>query len=320
MAGTSPVGTWVDPDNTTQAGAAYKGNLDADHMVAKRVAARFAPHAKTSPDMTIQLDPGFIFIGVTLTEVALQTTSAFVAPVSNPRIDRIVCDNTTGVYSRVAGAEAGSPVAPAIPAGKFPVARVLLTVGMTTITDSSITDERALPASTGSGTSSPVVIASGTQAAAAEGIIDLTGQWATYSVIEIYLTEILISAGDDLQAVFRTGAGDYTTGAYAWAYTFASWSASTGLGGSGAATDTKATLIPSVNGSYMSLKLRLTQDPSGHHQLLWEGQFKQNAANRFCAISGAADAATGATNTGISIKPSAGTVAFKWVAVGIPKP
>ncbi|MEE8560300.1 MAG: hypothetical protein V3S88_06285, partial [Alphaproteobacteria bacterium] len=46
--------------------------------------------------------------------------------------------------SVVTGTEDASPVAPAIPAGKVPVAQVALVVSQTTILNSDITDERAL--------------------------------------------------------------------------------------------------------------------------------------------------------------------------------
>jgi len=111
-------------------------------MVASRFISNFAPSAQDTPNMTVFLQAGFIWNGQTLTEVASQSTSAITAPVSNPRIDRIVVDADSGTVSVVAGVEAGSPSAPAIPAGKLPVARVLLQTSSTTITNSMLTDER----------------------------------------------------------------------------------------------------------------------------------------------------------------------------------
>jgi len=80
----------------------------------------------------------------TLTEVAAQDTVAFTAPTTDPRIDRVVIDQATGVHSVVVGTEDSTPTAPAIPAGTVPVARVSLVVGMTEIADADITDERSL--------------------------------------------------------------------------------------------------------------------------------------------------------------------------------
>lgn len=107
-----------------------------------RIGWAFAPYAQDIPNMTVALAAGCILSGVTLTEVAAQSTSTITAPSANPRIDRVVIDKSTGAMSVVAGSEGASPSAPDIPAGKLPVAKVLLTVGMTAITNADITDER----------------------------------------------------------------------------------------------------------------------------------------------------------------------------------
>lgn len=104
----------------------------------------YAPHEAVTPNMTVVLNAGALFNGTTLTENAQQTTDTITAPVSNPRIDRIVIDSTTGVVSVIAGAEAASPTPPALTSGKLPIARVLLQTSSTTITNSMLTDERAL--------------------------------------------------------------------------------------------------------------------------------------------------------------------------------
>lgn len=140
---------------TTQDPATYKGGIDANFAVLSRLGARFAPHAQTVPNMTIAVDAGSIFNGGALAEVAAQNTAPIPAPVSNPRIDRIVVDNA-GVVSVVTGAEAAAPVPPGIPAGRMPVARVLLAVGATAITNTMITDERT--AGGGSGFSTAVAV------------------------------------------------------------------------------------------------------------------------------------------------------------------
>lgn len=136
------VAKFTQPNNTTQTASEYKANLDAAAAVLNRIAGTFAPHEAATPNMTVVVDAGSLLTGTTLTEKSQQTTATITAPVSNPRIDRVVIDSTTGVVSVIAGAEAASPSAPAITAGKLPVAQVLLQTGSTTITNSMITDER----------------------------------------------------------------------------------------------------------------------------------------------------------------------------------
>lgn len=123
--------------------------------VAARIVSAFAPHAQTTPDMTVVLDAGALFNGTVLTEMLAQNTATITAPTTNLRIDRIVVDSTTGAVSIVTGTEASSPTAPAIPLGKLPVARVVLSPSTTAITNDLITDERVLLDQTPNG--SPVI-------------------------------------------------------------------------------------------------------------------------------------------------------------------
>jgi len=136
------VGTWQDLNFQVDNGTTYKTGIDNDHAVAKRIVDRYAPHAKATPDMNILVDAGFVFNDQTFTNNAQQTVGPFTAPVSNPRIDRVVIDRLTGVASIIAGTEAGSPVAPAIPEGKDPCAQIALATSTTSITNALITDER----------------------------------------------------------------------------------------------------------------------------------------------------------------------------------
>jgi len=131
------------PDFTTQTATQYKTNIDASIAAADRLAWSFAPHEAAVPDMTVQLNSGFIWDGSSLTEKSAQTTGIITAPTTNPRIDRVVVDASTGVVSVITGTEAASPTPPAIPVGKLPVAQVLLSVGQSQITNADITDERA---------------------------------------------------------------------------------------------------------------------------------------------------------------------------------
>lgn len=144
MAAINPVATWQAQDFQTQGGTTYKTAIDNNVFVGKRITDAFAPHAEATPSMKVVIDAGYVFVNQALTEVAQQTTTTITAPASNPRIDRIVYDRVTGVYSIVTGTEAASPVAPAIPQGKNPICQVLLDNSpvTTTITNAIIYDER----------------------------------------------------------------------------------------------------------------------------------------------------------------------------------
>ena len=135
--------TFTQPDFTSQTATVYKTAIDDSVAVMKRGAAAFAAHAQATPDMTVRVDAGSIFDGDTLTEVAAQNTGTIAAPTTDPRIDRVVIDQATGVVSVITGSEAPSPVPPAITAGKVPIAQVSLIVSQTTIVNGDITDERA---------------------------------------------------------------------------------------------------------------------------------------------------------------------------------
>ncbi|GAB4366893.1 MAG: hypothetical protein Kow00114_25170 [Kiloniellaceae bacterium] len=136
------VGDPVQPDFETQNATVYKGNIDNAIAAQSRLGWAFAPHGSSPAAMTVRLAAGAIFIGGALTEVAAQTTGVITAPTVNPRIDRVVIDAATGAAEVVTGSEAPDPDPPAVPAGKLPVARVALSVGMTQITNLNLTDER----------------------------------------------------------------------------------------------------------------------------------------------------------------------------------
>ena len=140
------VGQFLQTNYTTQTGTAYPLAIDADWAVAARLVDNFAPHAQATPNMSVALDAGHLFNGAALTEVAAQSSGTITAPVSNPRIDRVVIDRVSGAVSVVTGTEAASPSPPAIPAGKAPVTQVLLQTSSTVIANSMLTDERDLGA------------------------------------------------------------------------------------------------------------------------------------------------------------------------------
>jgi hypothetical protein len=118
--------------------------VDGDLSVLARLAAIFAPHEADPVGMSLVVDQGHLMAGGKLVEVARQSVMIVPAPVTNPRIDRVVVDAKTGDASLVNGVEAATPVAPEIPSGTLPVARVRLPAGVTAITNDMITDERDL--------------------------------------------------------------------------------------------------------------------------------------------------------------------------------
>lgn len=138
------VATFVQPVFTSQDAATYKAAIDASVNVVGKVAGAFAPHEAATPAMTIVLDAGSVQFGITPVAKTAQTSGTITAPSVNPRIDRAVIDSITGVLSIITGAEAASPVAPALTAGKIAIAQIVLATSTTTITNSLITDERAL--------------------------------------------------------------------------------------------------------------------------------------------------------------------------------
>lgn len=145
------VATFLQPDYNTQTGTGYPLAIDAAIAVHSRIVGAFAPHAQSTPDMTVRVDAGALQIGATLTEVAAQSTGAITAPATNPRWDIVYIDNATGAVGVATGTEAASPADPAIPAGKTAIARVRLAVSTAAIANALLDDLRppagpALPA------------------------------------------------------------------------------------------------------------------------------------------------------------------------------
>jgi hypothetical protein len=135
------VAKFTQPDYNTQTGTAYPLNIDASMSVLARRGAAFAPRAQDTPDMTVRVDAGSVYLANAIFEVAAQSTGTITAPVTNPRIDRVVMDDLGNVFT-ITGTEAASPVAPALINGRIPIARVLLQTSSAQITNSMITDER----------------------------------------------------------------------------------------------------------------------------------------------------------------------------------
>jgi hypothetical protein len=94
----------------------------------------------TAPSMAVSVNEGACLIsGIPVRRSAAANTATMVAPVANPRIDRIVI-SSAGVVSIVEGTEAAAPVAPATPSGHFSLATVLHAVGEATILNAAITN------------------------------------------------------------------------------------------------------------------------------------------------------------------------------------
>ena len=136
------VSTFQQTDSISQPLTDWAAALDGDISVLTRLSDPFAPHQQGKPDMTVALDPGHVFDGTTLTELAAQTSAEIIAPAADPRIDRIVIDQFSGLVSTVTGTESASPFPPAIPAGSLPVAQILLQSDSAAITNAMIIDER----------------------------------------------------------------------------------------------------------------------------------------------------------------------------------
>jgi hypothetical protein len=131
--------------------------LNGDLTVLARLAAAFAPHETAPPSMAVTLDAGALLVAGTPTEVKAQTSPTIAPPVTNPRIDRVTINPSTGLLTITAGTEAANPVAPAVPAGQLPVAQLRLDVGMTAITNARIKDERIASTAAGGGTAGGLI-------------------------------------------------------------------------------------------------------------------------------------------------------------------
>lgn len=137
--------TWSVSTASTAA-ADYMGQIDANMAVAERVAASFAVSEITpssARNMTVQIQPGWLFNGVTYIQTTAQVTTTLAVPSAFSRIDRVVANVLTGAVSVVSGSESSSPTAPAIPTGYVPLARLTIPIQTTAIGNSMITDERS---------------------------------------------------------------------------------------------------------------------------------------------------------------------------------
>lgn len=132
------------PNFNADDAATYKATLDGNAQVALQTAAAFSAYAQIVPNMTLIVAAGTLTILGVPTIKALQFTPTFSAPVTNPRIDRIVLSVTTGIISVLTGAEAAVPVPLTVGFGFSPICQVSLAVGVAALTNSMITDERTV--------------------------------------------------------------------------------------------------------------------------------------------------------------------------------
>ena len=138
------VSKFVQPNHTTQGAADYKASIDSSVNVISKVGIDWAPQENNTPNMTVIIKPGRLLIGAVYVVKQTQQTTTITAPTTNPRIDRIAIDPTTGDYVIITGVEAASPVAPDYSTGHIPVCQFTLQTTTTEITNLLITDERVL--------------------------------------------------------------------------------------------------------------------------------------------------------------------------------
>lgn len=137
------VATYKQSDFTTQDPTTYRAALDADNMVATNIVDNFAAHAQATPNMTVQVDAGRLpLLGAVPAVIAAQNSATLTAPAAYPRYDIVYVDGATGVIGVATGAENTTPVDPGIPSGKIAIARLAMTVGMSSISNAVITDLR----------------------------------------------------------------------------------------------------------------------------------------------------------------------------------
>ena len=104
---------------------------------------QFDPHPADTPNMTVVITAGRLHAGGLVVK-SQQATPILVAPVSNPRIDRIAIDTSSGDLIVISGTEAASPVAPGYGINHYPICQFQLETSTTEITSSMIIDERVL--------------------------------------------------------------------------------------------------------------------------------------------------------------------------------
>lgn len=110
------------------------GEYLEDASILARHFANLLPREQASPNLTLVVAAGSATFATTFVSFAGGNSPSFTAPAANPRID-LLCINSSGTLTRTAGAEAGSPTAPAVPVNSIPLCSVYNRVGQTVIHD-----------------------------------------------------------------------------------------------------------------------------------------------------------------------------------------
>jgi microcystin-dependent protein len=92
------------------------------------------PHQQSSPNLTLHIESGIVYVGSTRVIYAGGNSPSFSAPSVNPRIDIVTIDNA-GTIAIVQGTESASPSAPAYPTNKMVICEVYNRVGETALYD-----------------------------------------------------------------------------------------------------------------------------------------------------------------------------------------
>lgn len=182
---------------TTDDPATYKAKLDGNMNVLAKLAAMFAPHQSSTPNMTITVDAGSALTTSGFAAQASQTSATITAPASGyQRIDRAVINATTGALSIITGTPAASsPAAPAITQGYLPCAQIGPLLNTTTqITNALITDERSC-----FGGGAPISYSGSAPLYAARAWVNFNGTGT-----------VAIRASGNVTSITDNGTGDYT--------------------------------------------------------------------------------------------------------------
>jgi len=111
---------------------------DTPYLLDETANDPFLLEEQATPDMTVKVNPGFLFgpgylVGLSA-GISLPTVGTFTAPVANPRIDSVGV-RETGEWVVASGTEAASPAAPSLDADTVRLADIYLRVGSNSIRD-----------------------------------------------------------------------------------------------------------------------------------------------------------------------------------------
>lgn len=132
--------------------------------------------AQATPDMTVAVASGTVSVAGVSAAVTSGNLAISAADASNPRFDLVVVSNT-GAKSVVAGAPAGAPVFPAIPASSVALAAVYVPAADTAIQSNQIVDKRVLVLPSGGAAGGAKLIISAAQSIPASGGLPAAVSW-----------------------------------------------------------------------------------------------------------------------------------------------